>query len=498
VTRPVTASLLYNHLQCPHRVFMDAFADPALRDPVSPFVQMLWERGTIFEKETIAGLGVPFTDLSWFQGEEKEVETRAAIERGETLIYSARLAADELLGEPDLLRREGSGYVAIDIKSGSGEEGGDDEEDGKPKKTYGVQLALYTDILERLGVSAGRHGVIWDVHGKEIQYELDTPLGPKVSSIAEIYRDAKAAVERTLAQAEKTLPARASVCKQCVWGSSCLRDMMGAGDLSLLPWLGRATRDVLMPTFPTVQGFASADLSRYAGSKKSPFAGVSASRLAKLQVRARLAVDPNPVPFFREAVALPTNPLEVFFDIEDDPMRDVVYLHGFVVRRNGDSNSEQFVAVFAEDPTEQSERGAFAAAWEFLNHHRDHIVYYYSKHERTKYRKLQQKYPEVCSAEDVETLFSPGRSLDLFYDAVFKSEWPTLDWSIKSLAKFLKFKWRDADPSGAASIEWFDQWVKTQDPKIKRRILDYNEDDCVAMRVLLDAMRGMEMRQDGD
>jgi predicted RecB family nuclease len=53
----------------------------------------------------------------------------------------------------------------------------------------------------------------------------------------------------------------------------------------------------------------------------------------------------------------------------------------------------------------------------------------------------------------------------------------------RKLAKFLKFKWRD--PSGAASIEWFDQWVKTQDAKVKQRILDYNEDDCAAMRVLL-------------
>jgi predicted RecB family nuclease len=37
------------------------------------------------------------------------------------------------------------------------------------------------------------------------------------------------------------------------------------------------------------------------------------------------------------------------------------------------------------------------------------------------------------------------------------------------------------------------QWVKTQDPKIKQRILDYNEDDCVAIRVLLDRMRQMEV-----
>jgi predicted RecB family nuclease len=220
--------------------------------------------------------------------------TRAAIKRGDILIYSGRLSVDELLGEPDLLRKKGSGYVAIDIKSGSGEEGGDEDEDGKPKKTYGVQLALYTDILDRLGVSAGRYGYIWDVRGEEIRYELNAPLGPKSPSIAEVYRDAKAAVEGTLAQEQKTLPARASVCKQCVWGSSCLRDMMGAGDLSLLPQLGRAKRDALMPVFPTVTGLASADLSRYAGSKKSPFPGVSANTLAKFQVRARLAVDSEP------------------------------------------------------------------------------------------------------------------------------------------------------------------------------------------------------------
>jgi predicted RecB family nuclease len=175
--------------------------------------------------------------------------------------------------------------------------------------------------------------------------------------------------------------------------------------------------------------------------------------LAKLRVRAQLAVNPRPVPFFREAVVLPTNPLEVFFDIEDDPMRDLVYLHGFVVRRDGDWKNEQFVAVYSDEPTEQGERDAFSAAWAFLREHTDHIVYYYSKHERTKYRKLQEKYPEACLTAEIEALFSPGRSFDLYYEAVCKSEWPTLDWSIKSLAKFLKFSWRDVDPSGAASIE---------------------------------------------
>ena len=50
------------------------------------------------------------------------------------------------------------------------------------------------------------------------------------------------------------------------------------------------------------------------------------------------------------------------------------------------------------------------------------------------------------------------------------------------------------DPSGASSIEWFDQRVRTGNPDLKQRLLDYNEDDCVAMRVVLDAMKGFEVR----
>ncbi|MFW6147487.1 MAG: ribonuclease H-like domain-containing protein [Thermodesulfobacteriota bacterium] len=33
--------------------------------------------------------------------------------------------------------------------------------------------------------------------------------------------------------------------------------------------------------------------------------------------------------------------------------------------------------------------------------------------------------------------------------------------------------------------------METQDRRLRQRILDYNEDDCIAMRVLLDALRGM-------
>ena len=154
----ITASQLYSHLVCPHRVAMDAAADPALRGEAGAFVQLLWDRGVAHERELISGLDSPCLDLSSLSGEAKEAATREAIARRERLIYGGRLSVHELLGEPDLLRLEPGGYVAIDIKSGAGRESTDGEEEGRLHRRYGVQLALYTDILEQMGLAAGRYG----------------------------------------------------------------------------------------------------------------------------------------------------------------------------------------------------------------------------------------------------------------------------------------------------------------------------------------------------
>jgi predicted RecB family nuclease len=93
------------------------------------------------------------------------------------------------------------------------------------------------------------------------------------------------------------------------------------------------------------------------------------------------------------------------------------------------------------------------------------------------------------SENDIEEMFYSDYAVDLYLDVVKKNtEWPTNDYSIKTLAYYLGFRWRDESPSGAESIEWYHRWVDTGDVKIKERILKYNEDDCIATRVLLDGI----------
>ena len=75
-----------------------------------------------------------------------------------------------------------------------------------------------------------------------------------------------------------------------------------------------------------------------------------------------LVAGPDARPYLKQPPQPPTASVELFFDIEVDPMRDHCYLHGFVERRNGDSNSGRFVYFFAGEATEEAEKLAFAQA----------------------------------------------------------------------------------------------------------------------------------------
>lgn len=491
MSQPVTASILYNLVQCPKRVERDIFGDPAERDEINAFVAMLWDRGTMYENEVVRGGNLAFLDLSSVPADQKEQLTLEAMRREENLIYNGRISAGDLVGVPDLLRRYGSGYSPVDIKSGRGEEGGSDDGDGKPKLHYAVQLALYVDILERLSLSAGPRGFILDVRGLEVEYDLSAPRGVKnPQTLWDEYQALLVTAQTIVSGQVVPKGALASACKLCHWHTACSRELRAADDLTLIPVLGRAIRDSLEATIPTVAALAEINPDAFIDKGKTIFRGVGPDRLRTFHARAKLLTEPGAQPYLKAPLALPRSSIEFFFDIEVDPLRDLTYLHGIIERRGGDNATETFVAFFADEETPEAERAAFAQSMAYLTSETTATIWYYSKYERTIYRKLQTRYPDVCSALDIEALFHPDKAIDLYNDVVTKAtEWPTNDQSIKTLAKFLGFSWRDTNPSGAASIEWFDQWVRTRDPAVKERILDYNEDDCRATRVLLDGIR---------
>ena len=351
MTPPVTATMLYDLISCPHRLTMDLFGDAGERDAPNPFVKLLWERGTLYEQEVMDGLAIPYLNLTPYAGDEKERHTLEAMRRGEPLIYSARIQADGLLGDPDLLRKERDGYLAGDVKSGNGEEG--PEDDAKPKKHYAVQLGLYTDILERKGLSAGRRAFVCDINGREVIYDFTETYGKRnPRTLWEEYQQCLAQAQAIVRREAHTLAAYGGVCKLCHWYNACLSQLSAADDLTLIPEFGRSRRDSMLDEVSTIHDFAAVDPADFVTGRKTAFPGIGRATLAKLHARAELiAAGSNARPYLREPVNLPPADRELFFDIEVDPMRDICYLHGFVERLGGDSEGERYVSFFADEPT---------------------------------------------------------------------------------------------------------------------------------------------------
>ena len=120
----LTASKLYNYLQCPHRVWRDAYGPQVEKiKETNPFVQLLWDKGVQHEQKAVSRLG-DFVDLSIGDQQERIINTKEALEDGAQLLYQPVIQHENLLGIPDFLRRLDDGtYIAVDVKSGRGFEG---------------------------------------------------------------------------------------------------------------------------------------------------------------------------------------------------------------------------------------------------------------------------------------------------------------------------------------------------------------------------------------
>lgn len=496
----ITASKLYDFIMCPHRPWRDEFGPQDEKNPEpNPFVQLLWDKGIQHEKKTLIDLEKTekILDLSTGNREERFDQTVKAMKEGIPYIYQGVLIVENLLGIPDLLMKMPDGkYIPVDIKSGMGLEGVDEEveDSGKPKKHYAVQLCLYVEALQKLGFAEKNEAKVIDIHGNEVDYHLDQMMGkltPK--SYWQFYQEVKYEVEKLLKDQEQNKPALAGICKLCPWYGSCKSWIKENHDLTNIFYLGRTKRDKISDELgiERVEDILTLDLAEIVERKrknKAFLSGVGEKTLAKIMIRADIYINKRD-PVVYGDIKFPDVTYELFFDIEDDPTQDFVYLHG-VYERNNDTGRERFLDFTAKECTDAGEKEAWAGFWDYIHSlpKKDYAVYYYSPHEKTVYKKMQKLYPDVISREEVEEFFDSENVIDLYQLVLKQTDWPLSSYSIKELAVYLGFSWRDESPSGALSIQWYNEYLKTKDEKILKRILEYNEDDCKATMVVKDGI----------
>lgn len=425
--------------------------------------------------------------------EERIAMTNSALSDRAEYIYQGVLAHGDLFGIPDLLYWDGNEYLPIDIKSGSAETGSDDDANGKPKKHYAVQLALYCDILIRRRLHKSKRGYVIDATGERVEYLLDAPQGPRTpETFFQLYERLRKEAIALIKNETQNDPANCSSCGDCGWKDSCKKWVLENDDLTQLFYIGRAVRDAFRRDLGTtcVADVLRLDVGHLVEKKKTDKAflkGIGSSTLEKLIIRARLLKE-NGKPMMRSRFDFPLVSSELFFDLESDPTQDLVYLHGFWVR---DPAGERFIHFTAREASPEAERRVFEEALEFIQSYEpaETAIYYYSPYERTCYRRLRKKFPDVIAEDELEAIFAHPNCIDL-YDVVSKNtEWPLGSYGIKAIAQYLGFSWRDETPSGALSIQWYNDFLNTGDAAFLDRVLEYNEDDCKATMVVKDFLK---------
>ncbi|RJL23956.1 TM0106 family RecB-like putative nuclease [Bailinhaonella thermotolerans] len=195
----------------------------------------------------------------------------------------------------------------------------------------------------------------------------------------------------------------------------------------------------------------------------------------------------------------PRASIEVDIDFEDVPGH--TYLFGALVTRRKRRPDGQ-VHVRSDyrpftcwDGTADGEARALAEFWaelrDLIGHadaHRLGIrIYHYSHHEDAALRELARRHagaPGVPTAGQVEELLADPRWVDLRPILAEDLIWPTLDYSIKSLAKLAGHQWSGEDDNGATSQAWYRDAVEHPDAAVREamreRLTVYNHQDNLA------------------
>lgn len=170
---------------------------------------------------------------------------------------------------------------------------------------------------------------------------------------------------------------------------------------------------------------------------------------------------------------LPTASVELYFDIEAEPELNLDYLLGVLVVDKL-AQTQTFHPLLAEQLSE--EEFIWQQFLDLVWAYPKAPIFHFSPYEADTVKRLAKLYKTPLS----QVLPVLSRFVDVHNRVMGTVTLPVESYSLKSIASWMGFEWRDPQGNGSQSIYWFDQWLKTSDRACLEAIVRYNEDDCRA------------------
>ena len=490
----IADDILLNFQRCTRRAFLDKYASPTDKDETSDYLRKLQQDSLTHQRKILSThptQSPQYPAGQWDKGFEATLELMqqgvSHIERGVLQVaYDPTLASTIALelpslngqnqsygpplvfvGRPKLLiRKPGKSkfgnwyYIPADIKLGK-----------RPKSDYQVVSAWHAYLLSLIQETWPPKSLLILRHGNKYRVKLDDQV-PKMKTVLEN------CIDMIVQKQEPSVFISRNRCDLCQWLSHCYSVAQQEAHLSLLPGVtpSRYThlKSLNLTTVESLAQITSPSLASLPGFGRDTAHKLVRQAQATHQSKA-LKLTPAPGraahPPLQEWI--PSAPIELYFDIEAAPERELIYLHGLVVV-DRQAKTETFHGLMAESPEAESE------IWQqFLDltaQYPTAPIFHFCPYEAQMVKKLGATYG--TSEAITDNLLK--RFVDLHDRVIHTATMPIESYALKSIAKWVGFEWRDTGANGAQSIFWYDQWLETGDRTYLESILRYNEDDCRA------------------
>lgn len=472
----LTDDLLLNYKRCRRRPFLDIHGDFSQKEPKRDFVFKLQQQSknhiaNVLEGKTYQQPDAPYKDWQALANQTTLLMKLGVeyINRGVLLLSEfpdwglknyLNLRQVTLVGFPSLLvKQPGKSrfgdwyYIPTNIKLGR-----------KAKPEYKLVSAFHAQLLSSIQGRLPENGQVILKEKNIALINLGIWL-PKLKSTLEeclemlqLYQEPEVFISRQR-------------CSLCHWYSYCHQVAEKTAHLSLVPGV-TPNRYEYLQTIGITTPEALANIAPE--QIEEPWGWEIASSLQQ-QAQAiwenRAIV--KQIDLLGDNLTIPTASIELYFDIEAEPERNVDYLFGVLLvdRLN---NTEKFYPFIAEKVTDEG------LIWqqflELVQLHPQAPIFHFSEYEVDAVERVANLY------NTPKTVIQPllSRFVDL-HNFVTKSViLPVESYSLKSIANWLGFQWRDRQARGDQSVCWYDWWLQSKDRSWLDTILRYNEDDCRA------------------
>ena len=178
--------------------------------------------------------------------------------------------------------------------------------------------------------------------------------------------------------------------------------------------------------------------------------------------------------YIKELPKILNEPIKLFLDIEGIPDQNAYYLFGLMVCKGEVSTYHSFWANTLDD-----EEKIWRQFIEKVNEYPDAPVYHYGSYEVKAIKQLSKRYDMA-----VEKLLQRLNNLNsCIYGKIY---FPVYSNGLKELGKFIGAKWSLPNSSGLQSLVWRYHWETKQNENFQTILIQYNQEDCQALRSLLD------------